>query len=88
MSAFAVFAILVLFVLPLVLGSIALLTEHQRKLAKIRQEAGGSNGAQVATLQEQVRELTVLVHQQTIALDGIAERMPAPTERIEQRIGR
>ncbi len=86
MHPVALVFILIGFVLPMVLGAIAILTEHQRKLAKIRHDAKGSDATQLAALQEQVKELTALVHQQTIALDSLAGRTPPIEERVSTRL--
>jgi hypothetical protein len=85
MHPVALIFILIGFVLPMVLGAIAILTEHQRRLAEIRQRSNESDVAQIAALQEQMSVLTELVHQQTIALDSIAGRTLPIEERISAR---
>ncbi len=64
----------------------AILTEHQRKMTKLRLQANGSE--RIGALEWKVAELATLVHEQTIALDNLSGSLRAEPERIEQRIGR
>lgn len=55
-------------------GAFETLLKHRRQMAEIRQ--GGKDAAQasterIAALERQIADLTALVHQQTIALDGM-----------------
>lgn len=64
-----------------------LLLNHQRKMAELlnRQAPG-----ELEEMRAQVHHLAQLVHQNTLALDDLKSRLPAPSEpteaRIEQRL--
>ena len=63
----------VVFLIPI----IAILTSHQQKMARIfreNQSAGETN--EVAALRAEVARLTQAVHQNTIAIDSLAQRQP------------
>ena len=78
------FALLMTLGIPIV----AILASHQRKMAKMLHEQAQQRGAlspETQALREEVRELKALVHQQTIALDGLAR--PRPADRIAERMG-
>ena len=66
----------VVFLIPI----IAILTSHQQKMAKIfreNQSAGEAND--VAALRAEISRLTQAVHQNTIAIDALAQRQsPGP----------
>lgn len=79
-----VFMFCLLIGLPLVLGSMAILTEHQRKMAQMRLEANGADRTEA--LERRVAELAELIHQQTIALDTVVARTHAEPERIDRRV--
>ena len=81
-------AILAVIVLPLGIGLIAILTEHQRKMAEILHQSRGSADAErLHALERQISELTALVHQQTIAIDSLTSRSLPTNDRVEQRLG-
>lgn len=66
---------LVIFMIPIV----AILTSHQRKMAELlhgsRQQQLPS--PEIDALRREVLELKQIVHQQTIAIDGIRQLPPA-----------
>jgi len=72
----------------MILAIIVLGTEHQRKMAQIAlQNRGPVESDRLQALEQQISELTTLVHQQTIALDTLAGRPLPQADRIENRIG-
>lgn len=58
-----------------------LVFKHQRQLAGV-----GRSDARTEALERQVRELTLLVHEQAITLDSLASALPAES-RIQERVG-
>ncbi len=58
---------------------IAMLLHHQRKMAETLR-GDKSQNEQIAQLQNQINQLSHLVHQQTISLDDLRSRahLPAP----------
>ena len=80
---FLVIGLGVLVVVPVV----AILTEHQRKMAEIHARAAGVVAGRMAALESRIEALTGLVHEQTIALDTLVGRARPEAGRIEQRRG-
>ena len=85
-----VIGVLIGFGLVVVLPIVAILTQHQRKMAEIlhsRQQQEGN--PEIAALRHEIRELKELIHQQAIALDTATGRvrppMP-PTSDLRERI--
>jgi len=75
---------LMFFAIPI----IAILTNHQRKMAELihsGQNKEASN-TEIAALRHDIAELRALVHQQSIAIDNLADRTAASTDRIQDRI--
>lgn len=77
-----IYLVFVLGVIALAMGAMELVFKHQRELAAIRRN---SSDNQIAALEQKIDDLTQLVYQQTIALDG-APRLSAD-ERLTERIG-
>lgn len=67
---------------------IAILTSHQRKMAELfrSQPPAQMINPETQALREEIRELKVLVHQQSIAIDNMNRPLPVET-RIHERIG-
>lgn len=66
---------LVVFLIPI----IAILTSHQQKMARIfreNQATGDTND--IAALRSEIARLTQAVHQNTIAIDALAQRQSQP----------
>lgn len=80
---FFVFAFFFLIVMPTVLGSLAIMTDHRRKMAQIQSDAGAGN-ERIGVLERQMGEMAALVHEQTIALDNLTGF--SPRERLEERV--
>ncbi|MFZ4508399.1 MAG: hypothetical protein ACOYON_11960 [Fimbriimonas sp.] len=66
-------------VFALAIPIVAILTQHQRKMAEIMQGkkptedfAFGNRDAEVQALRQELYELKQLIHQQSIAIDNIA----------------
>lgn len=79
--SFGVFAFSFLVVMPLLLGTLAILTEHRRKMAELRLQASKTDLDRVIVLERRIEALTELVHEQTITLDGLAR-----AERVDPRV--
>jgi prephenate dehydrogenase len=67
---------ILIFLLPIV----AVLTQHQRKMAEIIHANKGANTGDLDALREEVARLRELVEQQTIALDNLSSRMSLPSQ--------
>lgn len=75
-------AVCLVFGMPIV----AMLLHHQRKMAETLR--GGQKGAdQMAQLQAQVQHLSHLVHQNTIAIDDVRQRLSIPQSVSSQEPG-
>ncbi len=77
----------ILFLIPIV----AILTQHQQKMARLMREGQPQNPAESEAIRREMETLRQLVMQQTIAIDNLAAqqqalaaRMQAPT--VESRI--
>lgn len=75
----------------LMIPIVAILVSHQQKMARIIHGEGGANTrAQIDALRAEVAQLKEVIHQQTIALDNLANRPIAPpttndvAERLQQ----
>ncbi len=77
-----IYLVFVLGVIALGMGAMELVLKHQRELASIRRN---SSDNQIAALEQKIDDLTQLVYQQTIALDG-AHHATVP-DRLTERIG-
>ena len=77
------FALLMTLGIPIV----AIMTSHQRKMARMFQENArqGASSPETQMLRDEVRELKSLVHQQAIALDNLVRPTPSET-RIQERV--
>lgn len=77
---------MIVFMIPIV----AILTHHQRKMAELMHGTGGDGvgRAEVESLRQEIRELKQLVHQQTIALDGIqrSQLPPLPPSQVHSEV--
>jgi len=69
---------------------IAILVHHQRKMAELihRNHAQAAQpNFEVQALRQEIAELRQLMHQQTIAMDDIRSRLPAPNpEDVRKRL--
>jgi hypothetical protein len=76
-------------VMLMMIPIVALLTSHQRKMAKIMRESDGVQDPRLAMENEYLRremaELKALMHQQAIAIDNLAPRLAAPMD-VSQRL--
>lgn len=72
----AVFGIPIIF---LMIPIVAILTSHQQKMARLMRERAPQNNG----LEEEVRELRQLLHQQTIALDDVRKKLDSLGPRSE-----
>lgn len=71
-------------ILALMIPIVAILTKHQRDMAVLLAQRGGTaNTSETEALRREVAELKDLVRQQTIALDG---RPPMPPVDVVDRI--
>ena len=69
---------------------VAILTAHQRKMAEIAAYVPKQNSdAEIAALRHEVRQLTDLLHRQTITMDDISSRVRSisSTEQLRDRVG-
>lgn len=78
-------------VLALAIPIVAILTQHQQKMANIlsNQRGNTSDGA-VDALRREVAELKEIVHQQSIAIDNLANyagRTGGIDSRVRDRVG-
>lgn len=72
--------------LPMVIALVAILTEHQRKMARLLAELHGTaSDEQVRKLEGKIDELSALVHEQAIAIDNLASLPPTP-QRLQERV--
>lgn len=63
---------IIIFMIPIV----AILTKHQQRMTELLHGSSG-NRQDVETLRKEIQELKALVHQQTIQLDSLSNRMLA-----------
>lgn len=74
--------IIMVFAIPIV----AIMLGHQRKMAELyAQRHTQEPNADIQALRQEIGELKALVHEQTIALDGIARPVPDATP-LHERI--
>jgi hypothetical protein len=74
-------------VMALMIPIVALLTTHQRKMAEIiRDQNASAHSHEIAALRQEIRELKQILHQQTIALDGMSPSRIAPPEIDRMRL--
>ena len=76
-------------VMLMMIPIVAILTSHQRKMAKIMREDDRAMNPRAAheadSVKRELAELKALMHQQAIAIDNLATRVNAPAE-ISQRL--
>jgi len=77
-----IYLVFILGVIALAMGAMELMFKHQRELATIRRSASDNR---MEALEQKIDELTQLVYQQTIALDGAHH--PSTPDRLSERIG-
>ena len=70
-------------IIALMIPIVAILTKHQREMAILLAQRGGTTNAETEALRREVAELKDLVRQQTIALDG---RPPMPPVDVVDRL--
>lgn len=78
-------------IVALMIPIVAILTKHQQKMAELIHGSQGRNlqsDAEMAALRAEISDMKQLIHQQTIALDGLttARTSPPPIETVQERL--